>query len=306
MILEKAGPFGIGETKACLDDLQASLLNYYGRLYRIEPQAPLDWQIEQLQRSYYPSPAPISGNVDSNGFLQGVDLADLAGALPKPFPHGLSTMKGTTILPASFNDDQPRGTWMRGDPPDRRDEAKARVPKVENDKHEREDVAALKLRREKASPAEARERGGLEKRDDHKPRKDKHADGRTERSGYEVKKKNLSFAVNDVINDLFEVVENDSGRIDKLQRRVVREVGDPTSLYFWRGQALPRGMRTPIYQSNRYAANHLNELEEHTETMYRNLKVKTEWNRKKIRLLQDRMKIITGDAGFRGEPRSAF
>eukprot|EP01053_Blabericola_migrator_P004389 Blabericola_migrator_1__4388@NODE_2357_length_2887_cov_12_658865_g1475_i0_p1_GENE_NODE_2357_length_2887_cov_12_658865_g1475_i0NODE_2357_length_2887_cov_12_658865_g1475_i0_p1_ORF_typecomplete_len654_score124_38HC2/PF07382_11/1_NODE_2357_length_2887_cov_12_658865_g1475_i03732334 len=90
--LAMAGPFGVGEAKACLDDLQATVLHMYSKLYKVEPDLPLDWQIEQLQRSYYPSPYPISGNPQGLN-PHGEDLGVLGGALPPPFPNGVPQTK---------------------------------------------------------------------------------------------------------------------------------------------------------------------------------------------------------------------
>lgn len=136
-----SGPYGVGEIKACIDDLQAHLLKYYAQLYRIEPDMPLDWQIEQLRRSHYPSPAPLSGDSPepTHGLFKQVDLKDLAGALPPPFPNALSLMPKDpvgTIIPVSSQrvEDFRKKTFTKTKPgmlPDRRDEAKAKLPKVQ-------------------------------------------------------------------------------------------------------------------------------------------------------------------------------
>lgn len=49
----------IGDVKMTLDDLKASLLRYYSRLYAVEGQT-VDERIQYLRQYHYPSPYPIT------------------------------------------------------------------------------------------------------------------------------------------------------------------------------------------------------------------------------------------------------
>lgn len=261
-----AGPFGVGEAKACLDDLYSHLLSHYSKIFRISPDVPLDVQIDRLQEDLSLSPYPLCG--------------------PDPLDVTIKRLEDPLAGPAEGAKLVARRETEVGDIADRRDDAKARLS------YHTQKVPTADNR------APTRKEEG--KRDgDGDGAKGGDGDANVEKveatAGYiETEPKEFmrppATGLADMINELYDKAVADSERLIAIQREVDRELTDPASRVNVVGSF--QRSRRPKYWASRFGDWHASELEEHVETLYRNLRIQNDWLQRKQKLLENRLVLL--------------
>lgn len=309
-----SGPFAVGDAKACLDDLQATLLRFWNKVYQIEPDIPLDWQIEQLRRSFYPSPYPISPPGLFDDFIQqsanlnscslppkksvtprysvnstsGKNLADPVGGESYV---GVKVRSGNKPLNNICSNKVSEHGVLDGTMVESLAKDAKAAANIQRSKNGDESAAVRTLGAKCGDSGPDKEKLNVGNQD-HRLKVEEYSQHRPREWTHDVEEG----SVLTVIKDLMGLAESNSTRISKLNKEIGNELGGGAGCHYWR-ENVPRGIRRPLYFSKSQPEGQMFELESHVEMLYRNLLIEAEWNRKEINLLEDRMKLSQNISG---------